>query len=166
MFNLNFIWSLSLSLITNSHTHYSDIIISNHQLHDCLLNRLFRRRSKKHQSSALLAFVRGIHRWPVNSPHKGPVTLKLFPFDDIIMYHPLPFGAPLLCPSHYPTCSSWKIHAVPWSADRGQGHHRAVGIVVQYVAWKSRTPEKDITLYFGITSMLRIDEMIVKSWRC
>ena len=29
---------------------------------------------RKHQSSALLAFVRGIHRWPVNSPHKGPVT--------------------------------------------------------------------------------------------
>ena len=33
-----------------------------------------RRRSKKHQSSASLAFVKGIHRWPVNSPHKGPVT--------------------------------------------------------------------------------------------
>ena len=37
---------------------------------------------RKHQSSALLAFVRGIHRWPVNSPHKGPVTRKMFPFDD------------------------------------------------------------------------------------
>ena len=33
---------------------------------------------KKHQSSASLAFVRGIHRWPVNSPHKGPVTRKCF----------------------------------------------------------------------------------------
>ena len=40
---------------------------------------------KKHQSSASLAFVRGIHRWPVNSPHKGPVTRKIFPFDDVIM---------------------------------------------------------------------------------
>ena len=40
---------------------------------------------RKHQSSALLAFVRGIHRWPVNSPHKGPVTRKMFPFDDVIM---------------------------------------------------------------------------------
>ena len=39
----------------------------------------------KHQSSASLAFVRGIHRWPVNSPHKGPVTRKMFPFDDVIM---------------------------------------------------------------------------------
>ena len=40
---------------------------------------------RKHQSTASLAFVRGIHRWPVNSPHKGPVTLKMFPFDDVIM---------------------------------------------------------------------------------
>ena len=46
---------------------------------------------RKHQSSASLAFVRGIHRWPVNSPHKGPVTLKMFLFDDVIM----------ICSTHY-----------------------------------------------------------------
>ena len=39
----------------------------------------------KPQSSASLAFVRGIHRWPVNSPHRWPVTRKVFPFDDVIM---------------------------------------------------------------------------------
>ena len=39
----------------------------------------------KHQSSASLAIVRGIHRWPVNSPNKWPVTRKMFPFDDVIM---------------------------------------------------------------------------------
>ena len=39
----------------------------------------------KHQSSASLAFVCGIHRGPVNSPHKWPVTRKMFPFDDVIM---------------------------------------------------------------------------------
>ena len=39
---------------------------------------------RKYQSSASLAFVRGIHRWPVDSPHKGPVTRKMFPFDDVI----------------------------------------------------------------------------------
>ena len=59
--------------------------VSNHQPRDCLLNLLFRRRSRKHQSSASLAFVRGIHRGPVNSPHKWPVTRKMFPFDDVIM---------------------------------------------------------------------------------
>ena len=40
---------------------------------------------RKHQSSASLAFVLGIHRWPVNSPHKRPVTRKMFPFDDVII---------------------------------------------------------------------------------
>ena len=39
----------------------------------------------KYQSSASLAFVRGIHRGPVNSPHKWPVTRKMFPFDDVII---------------------------------------------------------------------------------
>ena len=55
--------------------------VSNHQRLDCLLNCLFRCRSKK--TSKLR--VRGIHWWPVNSPHKGPVKRKMFPFDDVIM---------------------------------------------------------------------------------
>ena len=45
------------------------------------------------KSSASLAFVRGIHRWPVNSPHKGPVTWKMFPFDDVLMMAWVPCGA-------------------------------------------------------------------------
>ena len=40
---------------------------------------------RSHQSSASLAFVWGIHRWLMNSPHKGQVTPKMFPFDDVIM---------------------------------------------------------------------------------
>ena len=40
---------------------------------------------RKHQSSASLAFVRGIYRGPVSSPHKWSVTRKMFPFDDVIM---------------------------------------------------------------------------------
>ena len=40
---------------------------------------------RKHQSSASLAFVGGIHRWPVNSSRKGPAKWKMFPFDDFIM---------------------------------------------------------------------------------
>ena len=40
---------------------------------------------RKHQSSASLAFVRGIHWGPVNSLHKWPVRRKMFPFDDVIM---------------------------------------------------------------------------------
>ena len=40
---------------------------------------------RKHQSTVWLAFVRGIHRSPVNFPHKGPVTPKMFSFDNVIM---------------------------------------------------------------------------------
>ena len=40
---------------------------------------------RKHQSSASLVFVRGIHRGPVNSRHKWPITRKMFPFHDVIM---------------------------------------------------------------------------------
>ena len=39
----------------------------------------------EYQSSASLTLLWGIHRWPVNSPHKGAVTQKLFPFVDVIM---------------------------------------------------------------------------------
>ena len=59
--------------------------VSNHQPFDCLLDGLFRRRSKKTPKLPRhWLFVWGIHRWPVNSPHKGPVTRKMFPFDDAI----------------------------------------------------------------------------------
>ena len=42
---------------------------------------------RKHQSPASLAFVRRIHRWPVNSLLKWPETRKMFPFDDVIMVY-------------------------------------------------------------------------------
>ena len=41
---------------------------------------------RKHQSTAPLDFVRGSHRWPLNSRYKGQATRKMFPFDDVIMY--------------------------------------------------------------------------------
>ena len=60
-------------------------ITIHHRRLDCLLNRLFDA-DKKYQSSVSLAFVRGIHRWPMNSPHKGPGTLKMLPVDDVNMW--------------------------------------------------------------------------------
>ena len=58
--------------------------VSNYQPYECLLNRLFRRRSKKTSKLRVTAFVWGIH-WDRWIPHKGPVTRKMFPLDDVIM---------------------------------------------------------------------------------
>ena len=71
---------------------------------------------RKHQSSASLAFVRGIHRGPVNSPHKWPVTRKMFPFDDVIMATNVPWfytwygWAILLHKIHIYHCTDMKVH--------------------------------------------------------
>ena len=72
------------------HQHYSDVIMSTMASLITSLTSVYSAfhpgaDQRKHQSSASLAFVRGIHRRPVNSPHKWPVTRKMFPFDDVIM---------------------------------------------------------------------------------
>ena len=59
--------------------------VSNHQPHGCLLNRLFRHRSKKTSKLRVTGLCVGHSPGPVNSPHKGPVARKMFPFDDVIM---------------------------------------------------------------------------------
>ena len=59
--------------------------VSNHQPHGCLLSCLFRRRSKKTSKLRVTGLCEGNSPAPVNSPHKGPVTRKMFPFDDVIM---------------------------------------------------------------------------------
>ena len=61
--------------------------VSNYQPHIVFSTVYSGADQRKHQSSASLAFVRGIHRGPVNSPHKWPVTRKMFPFDDVIMFY-------------------------------------------------------------------------------
>ena len=60
--------------------------VSNDQPHGCLLNRLFRRRSKKTSKLRVTGLCVGNSPGPVNSPHKGPVPRKMFPFDDVIMW--------------------------------------------------------------------------------
>ena len=65
--------------------HNENDSVSNHQPHGCLLNRLFRRRSKKTSKIRDTGLCVGNSPGPVNSPHKGPVTRKMLPFDDVIM---------------------------------------------------------------------------------
>ena len=79
-----------ISALYNLPLHYSNVIISVMVsqitsisiVHSTVCSGTDQR---NHQSSATLTFVRGIHRWAVNSPHKGSVTRKMFPFDDVIM---------------------------------------------------------------------------------
>ena len=59
--------------------------VSNHQPHGCLLKRLFRRTSKKTSKFRVTGLCVGNSPGPVNSPHKGPFTRKIFPFDEVIM---------------------------------------------------------------------------------
>ena len=59
--------------------------VSNHRRLACLLKRLFRRRLKKTSKLRLTGLCEGNPSWPVDSPHKGPATRKMFPFDDVIM---------------------------------------------------------------------------------
>ena len=59
--------------------------VSNHQPNSCLLNRLFRCRSKKTSKLRVTGLCVGNSPGPVNSPHKWPVTRKMLPFDDVIM---------------------------------------------------------------------------------
>ena len=74
----------------NCDHHYGDVILSEMAsqinsltiVYSTVYSNADRR---KHQSSASLASMWGIHRWPVNSPHKGPVTRKMLPFDDVII---------------------------------------------------------------------------------
>ena len=70
--------------------HYDDVIMSAIASQFTILTIVYSivysdADQRKHQSSASLAFVRGIHRGPVNSPHKWQVARKMFPFDDVIM---------------------------------------------------------------------------------
>ena len=78
-------------IILYAHIHYNDVImgaIASQITSLTIVSSIVYSDAdqRKHQSSASLAFVRGIHRGPVNSPHKWPVTRKMFPFDDVIMH--------------------------------------------------------------------------------
>ena len=81
---------VSLLIHVLSSAHYSDVIMGAIASQITSLTIVYSTvystaDQRKHQSAASLAFVRGIHRAPGNSPHKWPVTRKMFPFDDVIM---------------------------------------------------------------------------------
>ena len=89
VFSLHLETNNSLIVLVSS-VHYDDVIMGTMASQITSLTIVYPTvysgaDQRKHQSSASLAFVRGIHRGSVNSPHKWPVTRKMFPFDDVIM---------------------------------------------------------------------------------
>ena len=75
-----------IDLLTLQWCHNGHGSVSSHKPHDCLLNRWFRRRSKKTSKFRVTGLLCGEFtgdRW-----HKWPVMLKMFPFDDVIMIKP------------------------------------------------------------------------------
>ena len=83
--SLMIFYSLTSLSIALHWRHNDDDGVSNHQPHGCLLNRLFGRWSKKTSKLRVTGLCAGNSPGHVNSPHKGPVTRKMFPFDDVIM---------------------------------------------------------------------------------
>ena len=80
--------SLQYLYTTVEWRHNGRDIVWHHQLLDCLLNCLSRRISKKTSKLRVTGLCAGTGEFPgspVNSPHKGPVTRKMFSFDDVIM---------------------------------------------------------------------------------
>ena len=90
------------SQITNLTTVYSTVYSGTDQ--------------RKHQSSVSLAFVRGIHRGPVNSSHKWPVTRKMVPFDDVTM---------LFCENDVETGYSTANHDIIMEPENCPNNHKA-----------------------------------------
>ena len=114
---------------TAKKNHYRDVIMSAMASQISSLTRVYSivysgADQRKHKSYASLAFARGIHQWPVNSPHKEPVTRNMFPFDDVIM----------ITLTSTPLTSPW--HLVGWLWNFNYGH-----------LWDNRPCYKGLVLY-------------------
>ena len=92
---------LFLAIFSLQWRHNEPDSVSNHQSHDCLLNRLFRRRPKKTPKLHVTRLCEGNSPMTGEFPHKGPVTRKMFPFDDVIMwwFTLIPFASWFLLPA-------------------------------------------------------------------
>ena len=109
------------------------------------------RKQRKHQSSASLAFVRGIHRGPVNSPHKWPVTRKMFQFDDIM--------APCVCV--WTTFRTMTQHFPRWNFEE-----KYICTYIIPPNWKD-TGSLILSSWMTVTEPSNlVNIMLLLSWRC
>ena len=118
---------------------------------------------RKHQSSTSLPFVGWIHQWPVHSPHKGPVTRKMFPFNDVIMKCTNisavnSFLAQFLVTEH--TLCQFTTHWTPFRKDR----HVQYNILAPGQT-KMRTPINEIWCNNRMENTF-IEQMITSKFKC
>ena len=85
LYQCRFHWSNQATSHTLHWRHNGHDCVSNHQPQDCLLDLFFRRRSKRTPKLRVTGLCAGNSPGPVNSPHKWPLTRKMFPFDNVIM---------------------------------------------------------------------------------
>ena len=99
---------IRIRLQTLSLSHYSDVIMGTMAFQITDVSIVYSTvcsgvDQREHQRSESPAIVRGIYRWPVNSPHKGPVRRKIFPLDDVIMH------SSIATVHSQPETSDWRI---------------------------------------------------------
>ena len=110
---------------------------------------------KKHQSSASLAFVRWIHHRPVKSPHKRPVTRKMFPFDNVIMQQPKPRNGKYTSELGTSMASSYQWAWIMWTVE-------AYVWIMSKIAWFPDSPV-DFVLYIFKPKFTRALQWLVAS---
>ena len=121
---------------------------------------------RKYQSFASLSFVRGIHRWPVNSPHKWPVTRKMFPIDGVSMDSSWRFVRNRNC---YHDVIKWKHFPRYWPFVRGihrspvnsphKGQRRGALICAWTNGWANHQYDSDLRCHcahYDVTVMVHI----------
>ena len=98
---------------------------------------------RKHQRSTSLTLVKRMHRWPMDSPHKGPVTRKMFPFDNVV-------------------CNEWNQHPLTkmtlYNLDKNSSDVLGISTAVSEMFWN---------LYYHLNChfiMVWIVELLLRFW--
>ena len=152
--------------ITNSLWHYNDVIMTTMASQITSLTVVYSivypdADQRKHLSSASLAFMWGIHRGPVNSPHKLPVTLKMFPFDDVIMtarcynVRPTMLWLVLVCLLGTVSCGKFYIIIIILPTYMYKLNINTTGNYIMSYLYPDTHPNSCLTVIFGMLTTLK-----------
>ena len=74
--------------------------------------------------------------WPVNTPHKGPVTRKMFPFDDVIVrIHKAVGNRATYTDSYFITVTSIKLNRLVFQVIRPYTCSGSSSLLRHFIAW-------------------------------